>query len=124
MAANRTILVIDNEADQLAIMDSILNRMGHAVTTADSPQAALDAVQRQAFDLILLDLIMPDVDGTELCEEIRQLQPDCRIFAFSGHVQLYDPQQLVRAGFDGSIRKPASFEEINAVLEQCDARVD
>lgn len=118
MNENRTILVIDNEADQLALMQEILGRMGHRVDTADSPAAALEKVRREAFDVIFIDLIMPEADGTELCEEIRRLQPRCRIFAFSGHVQLYAPRQLTRAGFDGVLHKPASIEEIRTALTQ------
>lgn len=122
--AKKTILVIDNESDQLAMMREIMKRLGYAVTTADAPQPALEQVRKKAFDLIFLDLIMPDIDGTELCEQIRRIRPKSRIFAFSGHVHLYSPEQLARAGFDGSIRKPAGMEEIRAAVQQRNAGTD
>jgi response regulator of citrate/malate metabolism len=68
--------------------------------------------------LILIDLIMPEIDGTDLCEQIKQARPDVCVYAYSGHAHLYDPERLVRAGFDGAIGKPATIEEIKAALNR------
>ena len=119
MSTGEKILVIDNETDQLAMMREILGRLGYAVTTADTPEAAVALARQHPFDVILIDLIMPDIEGTELCEQIRQHLPDSRIIAFSGHIHLYSKEQLSRAGFDGMLRKPASIEELRTAIEAC-----
>ena len=116
MAAKATILVVDNESDQLMMMKEILRRIGYSAKTAETPRDALRMIEEEAFSAVFIDLIMPDIDGTELCEQIKEIRPASRVFAFSGHTHLYSPDQLKRAGFDGSINKPATMEELSAFL--------
>jgi CheY-like chemotaxis protein len=118
MAEKRTILVVDNESDQLEMMKEVLGRIGVDAWTTDNPQQALEMLENQAFSLIFIDLIMPDIDGTELCEQIKQVRPDACVYAFSGHAHLYPPERLKQAGFDGAINKPATMEEIKAALSR------
>jgi CheY-like chemotaxis protein len=75
MSAKGTILVVDNESDQLDMMKRSSMRIGYDARTTDSPQQALEMVENQAFSLIIIDLIMPEIDGTELCEQIKQVRP-------------------------------------------------
>ena len=118
MAEKGTILVVDNESDQLDMMKEILGRIGFDAKTTDNPQQALEMVEKQAFSLVIIDLIMPEIDGTELCEQIKQVRPAVCVYAFSGHAHLYSPERLERAGFDGTISKPATMEEIKAALSR------
>lgn len=118
MAGKGTILVVDNESDQLDLMKEILGRIGFDARTTDNPQQALEMVKKQAFSLVIIDLIMPEIDGTELCEQIKQVRPAISVYAFSGHVHLFSPERLERAGFDGTINKPATIEEIKTALNR------
>lgn len=118
MAGKGTILVVDNESDQLDLMKEILGRIGFDARTTDNPQQALEMVKKQAFSLVIIDLIMPEIDGTELCEQIKQVRPAISVYAFSGHVRLFSPERLERAGFDGTINKPATLEEIKTALNR------
>jgi CheY-like chemotaxis protein len=118
MAANASILVVDNEIDHLEIMKETLRRIGYDAWTTDSPQQALDWVADHPFRLVIMDLIMPDVDGTDLCEQIKQIRPAISIFAFSGHAHLYGQERLERIGFDGTIGKPSTMEEIRTAVSQ------
>ena len=122
MAEKGTILVVDNESDQLEMMKEVLGRIGFAAKTTDNPQLALEMVVSHAFSLIFIDLIMSEIDGTDLCEQIKQVRPDVCVYAFSGHAHLYRPERLERAGFDGAIVKPATMEEIKAVLNRALSR--
>ncbi|MBR9984459.1 MAG: response regulator [Desulfosarcina sp.] len=122
MAKKETILVVDNESDQLEMMKEVLGRIGFEATTTDNPKEALQMVVNHAFSLIFIDLIMSEVDGTDLCEQIKRLRPGVCIYAFSGHAHLYSPERLERAGFDGAIVKPATMEEIKAVLNRALSR--
>jgi CheY-like chemotaxis protein len=60
MSAKGTILVVDNESDQLDMMKKILGRMGYEARITDNPGQALKMVAEQAFQLIIIDLIMPE----------------------------------------------------------------
>ena len=116
MAAKGTILVVDNEVDQLEMMKGILERIGYEARTTDNPKQAIKMVQAQTFDLVFIDLIMPEVDGTDLCEQIKRMQPDMGIYAYSGHAHLYNPDHLARVGFAGTISKPATMQELRKAL--------
>lgn len=118
MSAKGTVLVVDNESDQLTMMKDILGRIGYDARATDRPRVALEMVETQVFELIIIDLIMSEIDGTELCEQIKQIRPSARVFAFSGHVHLYGADRLERAGFDGTINKPATMEEIEVALKR------
>ena len=119
MVAKGTILVVDNESDQLELMKAILGRIGFEARTTDNPQEALKMVSQQSFNLVFIDLIMPDIDGTELCEQIKRIKPETGIYAFSGHAHLYRPEQLQRAGFAGTINKPATMDDIQTAVSRC-----
>lgn len=116
MAPKGTILVVDNESDQLDMMKEILGRIGFDARTTDNPQRALEMVKQQAFHLVFIDLIMPEIDGTELCEQIKRACPAVSVYAYSGHAHLYSNERLARAGFDGTINKPATMHEIQSAL--------
>ena len=118
MVEKGTILVIDNESDQLEMMREILGRIGFDAYTTDNPQEALEMVKQEAFSLVFIDLIMPDIDGTELCEQIKRLRPAVSVYAYSGHAHLYSSKRLARAGFDGTINKPATMDELKAALSR------
>lgn len=118
MTVAATILVVDNESDQLEMMEAVLGRIGCEAWTTDTPQQALKWVAQHRFDMVFIDLIMPEVDGTELCEQIKQIRPAVSVYAFSGHAHLYDLDRLKRVGFDGTIRKPATMEEIKTAVHR------
>ena len=65
----KKILVVDNEEDQLDMMGSLLDRMGYQVALAQDTDSALNLIQKERFDLVITDLIMPGRDGMELCEQ-------------------------------------------------------
>jgi DNA-binding NtrC family response regulator len=116
MAEKGKILVVDNESDQLDLMKDILERIGYEAITTDNPQQALEMVQNKEFCRVIIDLIMPEIDGTELCEQIKLARPSTSVYAFSGHVHLYSPERLKQAGFIGAINKPVTMEEIKKAL--------
>ncbi len=112
-----TVLVIDNEPDQVDIMSQIIANLGHKVVTAVSGADALAAMESNKVDIVFLDLIMPDMDGTELCERIKSANPEAVVFAFSGHVSLYEPEKLKKVGFAGTIAKPIDIGRISKAIE-------
>jgi CheY-like chemotaxis protein len=109
---DKKILFVDNEEDQRIIVHKLLTRLGYNVAVEESPWEALRRMKREHFDLVITDLIMPDMDGTELCERMRQVNPQTVIYAFSGYFDLFEPEKIKRAGFDGHIDKPLQLDEL------------
>ena len=109
---DKKILFVDNEEDQRIIVHKLLTRLGYNVAVEESPWEALRRMESEHFDLVITDLIMPDMDGTELCERMRQVNPQTVIYAFSGYFDLFEPEKIKRAGFDGHIEKPLQLDEL------------
>ena len=112
------LLVEDNPVNQrLAVI--LLERMGHTVTTADTGRAALDRLEGASFDLVLMDVQMPEMDGVEATARIRAAEPPNRhlpIVAMTAHAMKGDREQLLAAGMDDYIAKPISPEAIADAL--------
>ena len=118
MAGKKKILVIDNEIDQLQIMKDILERYGYIAIVSDDWQKAMTALMNDNYDLVISDLIMPDIEGPELCEKIKALYPGTKVLAFSGHIGLYGREKLKRSGFDGVIHKPLSISDVRRKVKE------
>jgi len=118
------LLAEDNPVNQkLAV--TILNRRGYHVTVAGNGQEALDALEQDDFDLILMDMQMPVMDGLEACQRIRGLQQHgllraMPIIAMTANAMSGDRERYLAAGMDGYISKPIdashAFAEIARVL--------
>jgi class 3 adenylate cyclase/CheY-like chemotaxis protein len=110
-----TVLAVDDEPMNLRLLEAVLAPRGHRILKAASGTACLDVLSRQDVDLVLLDVVMPDLDGYEVCRRIRA---DERT-AFLPVVMLtaYDGQQRVaalEAGADDFVRKPFDQSELLA----------
>jgi CheY-like chemotaxis protein len=111
------ILVVDNEEDQRRLINIILTKFGYSVKTVSSAEAALKDMDSTKYHLIITDLIMPEMDGTELCERIKRKRPEAKVYAISGHAELYDDNKLEQFGFDGVIQKPVSMNSLKETIE-------
>ena len=114
----KKILVVDNEEDQLDMMGSLLDRMGYQAVLAQDTDTALDFFKNDRFFLVITDLIMPGRDGVELCEQIKSAAPEMTVYMFSGHVDLYEPEKIKRAGFDGFLQKPIDVAQLRQEIKR------
>jgi len=107
------VLVVDDEKMIRSLLKMSLQRMGYEVTTADDGAEALDLFQTEQFDLVLLDILMPNVDGFTACSELRRVS-DVPIVMLTA---LNRPDDIVRGlelGADNYITKPFTFKEVEA----------
>ena len=114
----KKILVVDNEQDQLDMMGSLLDQMGYQVVLAQDGDTALNLVEKDRFSLVITDMIMPGKDGMELCEQIKSVMPEMAVYMYSGHADLYEPEKIKRAGFDGCLRKPIDVAQVRQEIER------
>jgi DNA-binding response OmpR family regulator len=109
------ILVVDDFVDNLILLQTILEAEGYEVETADGGSIALEKVQALPPDLILLDVMMPDIDGYEVTRQIRQ-NPRLSfipILLVTAHATV-DAIQGLDIGANDFIRKPFDFDELLA----------
>lgn len=109
------ILVVDDLSDNLFLLQTVLEAEGYQVDTADSGAAALAKVKASPPDLILLDVMMPDMNGYEVTQQIRQNSsiPFIPILLVTAHEDADDIQGLA-LGANDFIRKPIEFDRLLA----------
>ena len=107
------VLIVDDEPSILAAMAPLLRSRGYDVSTARSGRAALDALERDKPDLIVLDLGLPDTDGIEICRLIRYGNAT-PIIVLSARGKEADKVAALDAGADDYVTKPFGTEELMA----------
>ena len=90
MKPKKTILCVDDNEQLLSVRKVILETRGYRVLTATNGREALDLFQNGGVDLVLSDLLMPEVDGAELIAKIKVLSPETPAILFSGKVKIYE----------------------------------
>ncbi|MDX8378157.1 MAG: response regulator [Mariprofundales bacterium] len=101
-------LIVDDDRELRALMRALLERDGHQVQSCNSGLRALEIIRKQKFDCIILDLMIPGIDGLELCKRIRnELQfHDIKIIFVSSKAFEFDRMRALSMGGDGFISKP------------------
>jgi signal transduction histidine kinase/DNA-binding response OmpR family regulator len=121
----RVLLVEDNAVNQ-RLGVRLLEKRGHSVVVAANGREALNALEKERFDLVLMDVQMPEMDGLEATAEIRnreQLSGDHQaVIALTAHSMKGDQERCATAGMDGYLSKPIRPDELDAVLESYVAR--
>ena len=115
------ILAVDDVPENLELLQLVLARDGHQVTLASGGQAALALLKAQAFDVVLLDLHMPDIDGFAVTTQWRawqaqQGQAPTPVIALSANVLPQDRQQAFDVGMNGFAQKPLSLPCLQAEI--------
>jgi DNA-binding response OmpR family regulator len=110
MKAN--ILVVDDEPAVRQSLEDILKLEGYEIQTADSGENAIKALEEQDFDLLLLDLKMPGMDGEEVMHLAKDIAPDTRVIVLTGHGSLESAIVALRAGAHDYLQKPAPSREL------------
>ena len=114
-AAGASILIIDDDAAVSRTLSLILTRGGYNVSAASSGRKGLDLLAGGGFDLVLTDIIMPELDGIEAIRRIREDFPDLHVIAMSGGGQIDKADFLHMAqvlGADAVIEKPVRSERL------------
>ncbi|MEH1812943.1 MAG: EAL domain-containing protein [Nostoc sp.] len=110
----KDILIVDDMADNLRVLSSILTREGYNVRKALNWQMALTATQTLLPDLILLDIMMPEVDGYEICQTFKawELTADIPVIFISALDDVFDKVKAFKVGGVDYITKPFEFQEV------------
>jgi CheY-like chemotaxis protein len=108
---------VDDEELLRDTIKEMLIMLGYDVELARDAKEALKIARKEYFPLIITDLMMPEIDGTQLCKQIREINETAVIYAFSGYLTEVDSDQLKDVGFDGHLCKPVSIEVLKHAIE-------
>jgi two-component system KDP operon response regulator KdpE len=127
MTKKPVILVVDDEPQILRVMRASLPPRGYEVVTARSGQEALDRIRKEMPNLIILDLVMPEMSGLEVCRQVREFS-SVPVLVLSAKGSERDKVTALDLGADDYITKPFSMDEllarVRAILRRIPAAED
>ena len=105
---NETILIVDDQETIWDFLIEALQMLGYSVLLAENGQDAVDIYEANpgCVDLVLMDMIMPKLGGSQAFTRIKEIDPDARILLSSGYVNEEDVQHLLKQGACGFLSKP------------------
>lgn len=118
---NLNVMVVDDHPGNLRLATVFLEEMGVRVCACHSGTEAIAAFTEQTFDLVFMDIQMPDMDGMQTTRELRNLEQDLRhtpIIALTAHALASERQTLLQAGMDDYLSKPVSEGHLRHMLEK------
>lgn len=108
------ILVVDDEDKTAAYLATGLTENGFVVDIAQTGRAALDQVRQQPYDLVILDVMLPELDGWAVIKEIRRSHPDMRVLFLTACDDVEEKVKGLELGADDYLIKPFAFSELLA----------
>lgn len=112
-----TILLVDDMQANLEVMQLLLELMSCTVVTAQSGKEALEKAQQETFDVIFMDIQMPEMDGIEAAALLRQ-HSAAPIIALTAHAITGDKEKYLALGFEGYLAKPITGESVENILRK------
>jgi PAS domain S-box-containing protein len=123
----RVLLAEDNAVNRV-VASRLLEKQGHHVAIATTGREALVALRREHYDVVLMDVQMPDMDGFEATRAIRAMEQHTgrhqQIIALTAHAMIGDRERCLEAGMDAYLAKPISPQELYELLEICSQALD
>jgi two-component system, sensor histidine kinase len=121
LGSSKKVLVVDDNAVNLKYMNIFLKKQGFEVDLATNGIEALEAVKEEAYDLVLMDIAMPQMDGIEATRRIREstsfsVRPDVPVVAMTAHALKGDREAFIAAGMNEYVGKPINPDDLLRVL--------
>jgi len=116
------ILIIDDEPRMCESLEKLLGERGYQVNSANTAKEGIRLLAQAAYDLLLLDIVLPDMNGLEVLEYVHSRHPEILVIMFSGFASIESAVSALKNGAFDYIRKPVEYEElikrVNNALEQ------
>ena len=118
------VLLVDDETDFLSALAERLEARGLKVSTATSGEDAVTNADKEGFDLIVLDMAMPGIDGLETLKRIKAKQPDAEIIMLTGQGSIKTSIEAMKLGAEDFLQKPVNITELmDKISEAKDKRM-
>ena len=119
------ILVAEDNLVNQKLARKVLEKIGHTVTIANNGREAIEWCEKDKFDVVLMDLQMPEMDGLSATAEIRRRPhlANQKIYAVNAHAMTGDREKCLEIGMNGYLTKPLQLEELRKVLTEIEADV-
>ncbi|MCF6291698.1 MAG: endopeptidase La [Desulfobacterales bacterium] len=112
------LLLVDDDETARKNMGHVLARDGYLITTAANGRQALDFLARDRFDVVVTDLKMKGVDGTQVLERAKEKDPDVEVIVISGHATMPTTVETIRKGSSCFLAKPLQLDELRTAIKR------
>jgi len=112
------ILIIDDDDNIRKVLQTILEDEGYHVETAETAKEGMDKTEASFFNLALIDVRLPDMEGIELLTKLRETKPKIRKIIVTGYPTLQNAVSAVNNGADGYVLKPFDVEKILVTIKE------
>jgi DNA-binding NtrC family response regulator len=114
----KSVLVVDDDENIRRLLSELLKMLDYEVTCAVNGQDALQIYQRGRFDIVLSDLMMKPMDGLELLNKIKEINPTVIFIMITGYPSIKSTIEAIRKGASDYITKPFNIDELNMKIER------
>ncbi|MFZ3045360.1 MAG: ATP-binding protein, partial [Desulfatirhabdiaceae bacterium] len=120
LKGNETVLLVDDEIEMLDVIRDMLHTLGYTTLSASSGKKAIDIYRRKQkdIDIVILDLIMPEIGGREAYESLKNMDPAVRVLLCSGYSTAGKAEEILNSGCNGFIQKPFTSAELSIKLRE------
>ncbi|MFO0817545.1 MAG: sigma-54 dependent transcriptional regulator [Pirellulales bacterium] len=112
------VLIVDNDQALAHSMQESLEKVGYSCQVATSGQEGAKRLQHEVFDIVVTDLVMPDVDGMEVLARARQALPQCEVIMVTGHASVPKAVEAMQLGAFNFLEKPITPNRLRAVTDK------
>ncbi len=118
MVENARILVVDDDENIRKVLKTILEDEGYAVDEAEDAKKAIEKSRRHVYNLALIDIRLPDMEGVELLTRMKDAVPKMRKIIITGYPTLQNAIEAVNRGADAYILKPFDMDKVLATIKE------
>lgn len=118
METTPKILIVDDEQNILLYLSEALEDEGYDIVTKANGKDAITALEKEQFDLLLVDLKLKDVDGLEVMREAKKYSPDTVVIMLTGHGSLESAMEAIRYGAFDYLLKPSSVQDLKSSIKR------
>jgi DNA-binding NtrC family response regulator len=111
------VLLVDDEEEYLEIMSERMRARDIDVTTSTSAREALDMIATGSFDAVIMDFMMPEMNGIEALKAIKEKNPEMQIILLTGHATVEKTVEAMKAGAMDLIEKPADLDALSEKIK-------
>jgi len=118
MGETARILIVDDDENIRKVLVTILEEEGYAVDSVDTAKKAIEATKKKFYNVALIDIRLPDMEGIELLTRMRETTPRIRKVIITGYPTLQNAVEAVNRGADAYIMKPFDMDKVLATIKE------
>ena len=114
---NKTVLFVDDEKMVLEVGSLMLQKLGYSVFAVSSGHKAVEILKENKIAFVILDMLMPGMNGYEIYHQLKKIQPKIKVLLASGYTGDQSEERLESIGFDGYLQKPFNLKQLSEKIE-------